>query len=427
MTDGGDRDGSGGAGASSDGARRGNRTFVHGFDAEASPEFRERDERSLGQLATGPEEPGGVGKRLAGLPARTVVSAVALLALAALFCYDAFVVHVYLVPAWEWDPTRSDWLFLASLWLLGTLASRLVPNRELAARYWHRLSEDTGATLALAALAAFFLVGVVGPPLVGSPSADPLLGGQPPVGLSVDTDGIASCAGQVTGDRCQGSLAHPLGTDGLGFDVLTLLVAGTRLALYVAVISAAIVVPLGAIVGATAGFYGGRIDAVLSRYVDVQQTIPAIVAYVVLVLVVEKSLFMLVLVFGLFSWGGVARVVRAETRQRRDEEYVRAAQALGGAPGYRLRRHVLPNVSHGIVTAFGQQVPLLLVTEAAIAYLQLNDVDQPSWGELIATGIQFGVTSQWWVATSGVVALAGTTLAFKLAADALRDALDPTG
>ncbi|WP_435064429.1 ABC transporter permease [Halobaculum sp. EA56] len=402
---------------------------------DGSPATEARDGEAVGRVGRGPRADGpgtdeadrAEGLRSA-LPARHTLAMAALgLALVAVFLYDVFVVHVYLVESWEWDPTRSDWLFLASLWLLATLATRVVPNRALAERYWSRIRDDGGAMAALAVLGAFFVVGLVGPLAVGSPQSRFLLGGQPPPLLSVDANAVANCAGTVSAGRCWGSLAYPLGTDTYGYGVATLLVAGTRLALYVAVITAAIVVPVGALVGATAGFYGGRVDRVLSRYIDVQQTIPAVVAYVVLVLVIEKSLFMLVLVFGLFSWGGVARVVRAETRQRRDAEYVRAAEGLGGTRRYRLRRHVLPNVSHGVVTAFGQQVPLLLVTEAAIAYLDLNAIDQPSWGALIANGVDSGVVAQWWVAGAGVAALAGTTLAFKLAADALRDALDPTG
>lgn len=407
---------------------------VTGFGTDETADVGSSEGRSVGGSAVrttlgddaSSERAGGTRRFSAPAP-HSVVLGVLALALVALFLTDVYLVHVYLVPSWEWDPTRSDWLFLASLWLLATLATRLVPNRALAARYWRRIRTDRGAVASLIGLGAFFVVGVVGPLEVGAPEARFLLGGQPPVLVSVDANSVADCAGTVSNGRCWGSLAFPLGTDTFGYSVTTLLVAGTRLAVYVAVITAAIVVPLGALVGATAGFYGGRVDAVLSRYIDVQQSIPAVVAYVVLVLVIEKSLFMLVVVFGLFSWGGVARVVRAETKQRRDAEYVRAAEGLGGSRVYRLRRHVLPNVSHGVVTAFGQQVPLLLVTEAAIAYLNLNDIDQPSWGTLIANGVASGVVTQWWVAAAGVVALAGTTLAFKLAADALRDALDPTG
>ncbi|WP_277555908.1 ABC transporter permease [Halobaculum limi] len=404
---------------------RSTRRIVNGFEYGADDRANDSAVGSVSTSGFGAEP--STSSRFGRPSLATLVMATLGLALVGLFSYDLLFVRVYLVETWEWDPTRSDWLFLASLWLLITLATRLVPNRALAARYWGRLRVHRDAVASLVALGVFFLVGVVGPLAIGEPQSRFLLGGQPPVFLSVDANSVADCAGAVRGDRCFGSLRFPLGTDTFGYSVLTLLVSGARLAVYVAVITAAIVVPVGAAVGAVAGFYGGRVDAVLNRYIDVQQTIPAVVAYVVLVLVIEKSLFMLVLVFGLFSWGGVARVVRAETKQRRSAEYVRAAEGLGGTRLYRLRRHVLPNVSHGVVTAFGQQVPLLLLTEAAIAYLGLNDIDQPSWGTLIANGVDSGVVDQWWVAGAGVVALAGTTLAFKLIADALRDALDPTG
>lgn len=362
---------------------------------------------------------GGRGRRLA--TPRRLLAAATLLALLALYAYD-YTTHGALVG--QWFTTRSDWLFLGSVWLLAVLASATVPNRALAARYWERLREHRAATVGLFGLLALFVVGLVGPLVTDPLQPNPYFGLQPPVFGSVPADSVTRCAGEVVGDRCHGSMRFPLGSTTLGFDVATAVVAGARLATYVTVVTAALIVPLGAAVGVVAGYFGGWVDTVLMRYVDIQQTVPAVVAYVVLVVVVGKSLFMLLVVFGLFSWGGVARVVRAETRQRREAGYVIAGRSVGGGDGYLIRRHVLPNVSHGVVTALGQQVPLLLVTEAAIAYLGLNDIDQTSWGDTIAQGLS-NVFGGWWVAGFPVLALALTVLAMKLFGDALRDVLDP--
>jgi peptide/nickel transport system permease protein len=204
-------------------------------------------------------------------------------------------------------------------------------------------------------------------------------------------------------------------------------VSRLRVAVYLIVVTTALVVPIGTLVGVVAGYYGGAVDSLLMRYVDVQSTVPAVVAYVVLIVVVGKSLFLLLLVFGLFSWGSVARVVRAATRQRRSAAYVLAGRSVGGSDRYLLRRHLLPNVSHAVVTALAGQVPLLLITEAAVAYLGLGSVDAVSWGSLVANGIETGVFSNWWVAGLPTAALAGTVLCLRLLGDALRDVLDPRG
>jgi len=361
---------------------------------------------------------------------QAVVLGLALVGLVGAYVYDVYLAGTYLVPAWEWDPTRSDWLFCFSSWLLVALGARVLRDRALASRYWDRLRGHRGAVAGLGFLVVFAAAGLVGPLFVDQPTSNVAVGLQPPAFQSVSTDSVIECLGTVVDDRCRGSMAHPLGMDSYGVDVLAAVVHGARLALYVAVVSAAIVVPAGTLVGAIAGFYGGTVDTVLMRYVDVQQTIPAVVAYVVLVLVIDKSLFMLLVVFGVFSWGGVARVVRSETRQRRTEEYVLAGRSAGGTRPYLLRRHLLPNVSHGVVTALAHQIPLLLVTEAAIAYLNLNAIDQPSWGEFIAHGIETTGTSvsilgRWWASVFPVLALAATVLAIKLLGDALRDVLDP--
>lgn len=342
----------------------------------------------------------------------------------ALFAYDLWVGGVYLVPAWEWDVTRSDWLFIVSTWLLVYLTGLALHDGATRERLWKRLRARPGALLGLAALAGLFLLGTVGAGLVTRPSLDYLHAYQPPAFATTSTDVVDQCVGAVKNGKCHGTLAHPLGTDGNGFDLLKSVIAGAHVAVYVAVVTTAIVIPLGSLVGAIAGFYGGAVDSVLMRYVDVQQTIPAVVVYILLILVLEKSLFMLLLVFGLLSWGGVARVVRSEVLQRRTEEYVVAARGLGGSSGYQLRRHILPNVSHAVVTSLSQQIPVLLVTEAALAYLSLSDMDLISWGSVVNAGLLMPFDA-WWVSVSGVVALSLTVIAFKVVGDAMRDVLDP--
>jgi len=351
-----------------------------------------------------------------------------LLGLLGLFIYDYTVVHVYLVPAWEWDVTRSDWLFGLSLWTLGYLA--VGPLTLTSSALPDDLRERPVMLCCLGWLGVFFLLGTVGNGLLPAPTIDFLHAHQPPVFASVSADRVTECLGPVVDGRCHGSWAAPLGTDGYGYDVTQSLVMGAHVSLYVAVITAAFIVPIGVTVGAVSGFYGGVLDTVLMRYVDVQQTIPAVVVYILLILVLEKSVFAIVVVFGLFSWGGIARVVRGEVLQRRNAEYVVAARNAGGTEQYALRRHVLPNISHSIVTVLTNQIPVLLVTEAAIAYLNLGDPDLLSWGTLVARGLpsaEAGLAAQWWVSGTGVLALSTTVVSIKLLGDGVRDLLDPGG
>lgn len=359
----------------------------------------------------------------------TLVFYAGLLALTGLFVYDFLFVRVYLVEEWEWSVTRSDWLFGYSVWLLAyVVGSPLVRNPQLASRYWRRIRARPQALAGIGFLALFFVAGTVGAALVGQPRIDFLQAYQPPVFGSVDATVVDDCVGRVANGRCHGSLRHPLGTDGSGFDVVGLIILGSHTALYVAVISAALIVPIGSILGTIAGYYGNAVDTVIVGYIDIQQTVPAVVVYIVLILIIEKSLFMLVVIFGLFSWGGIARVVRSEVLQRRSAEYVVAAESLGGTRSYVIRRHLIPNVSHGIVMAVAQTIPLLLITEAAIAYLDLGDADMISWGTVVANGIggsRAAFMNQWWVSTAGALSLAVTVLMFKLVGDALRDVLDP--
>ena len=208
--------------------------------------------------------------------------------------------------------------------------------------------------------------------------------------------------------------------------MLTVVVAGMGVSLQVALISSMIIVPIATAVGTIAGYTGGLIDELLMRYVDIQQVVPAFLVYLILIFVLERSLFLIVLVFGLLSWGGVARLVRSETLQRREEGYVLAAENAGVGRLGILRRHLLPNVSSTIITATTHLIPLLILAEAAIAFLNLGPATLPSWGATIARGFESDYFLRtWWVWTIPLLFLTTTIVAFSVLGDALRDALDP--
>lgn len=368
--------------------------------------------------------------RLLALDRWTVLTALAVLGLVGVYVYDVAFVGHYLVAQWRWSPTRTDWLFggsLLVLWVIAGLPSVRHPDRTRDR--WQRLRSRPGALAALAVIVVVFVLGTVGPAVFEPPTIHFLRAFQPPAFTSIDATPLASCVGPETGGRCYGTLQFPLGTNGYGNGVLYLVVVGARVTTYVAVVTAALVVPLGAVVGALAGYYGGVVDAVLMGYVDVQQTIPAVVLYILAILVLGQGLFLLLLVFGLFSWGGIARIVRSEVLHVRNEEYVLSGRALGGPDWYLLRRHVVPNVSHSIVPSLAHQIAILLLTQAALAFLDLGDIDQVSWGRSIAAGLggDLPMLTQWWVALFPALALALTVVAVKVFGDHLRDVLDPRG
>lgn len=361
---------------------------------------------------------------------RTVVFLACLVSLVGLYAYDFLLAgDDATLPGWKFS--RLDWLFVLAMLLVAFyVVWPLARDREQTRLYWRRFRQDRVAVAALAYLGLFAFLSVLGPVVIGGPDLDLTHKFQPPVFLTVDASVPSQCLGTVSDGLCHGTWQYPLGTDAKGEGLFKLVIEGMRIGLKVGLTTAVIAIPIAVAVGTVAGFSGGRLDDVLMRYVEVQQTIPALVIYMILIFVWGRSLFALVLVFGLFNWGGVARLVRGEVVQRRDEEYVRAALATGASPWTVVRRHVLPNVSNTVVTASTRMVATLILVQAALSYLDLNRVSLRSFGETIAVGLSDYWTTplnKWWVSTVAVVFLAITVLSFNVVGDALRDAVDPRG
>jgi peptide/nickel transport system permease protein len=370
--------------------------------------------------------------------AATIAVLGSLAALGALYAYDLVVlaandplVDVWPWPLEPWDPTRLDWLLAVSLVVFGYLVvAPLLARPDRSRRYWKRLREDTVATLAAGYVAAVFVVGLLGP-VVGHPTLDVAASYQPPAFTSADAAITANCLGPVVEGMCHGTLRYPFGTTFGGKGILAYTVAGTRVALAVALVAAMFIVPLATAVGTVSAYVGGQVDDVLMRVVDVVQTVPPLFAYIVVRFVLGGGgdLVLLVAVFGLFSWGNVARVVRGEALAQREQLFVTAAESAGAGPLYVVRTHIVPNVSSTVLTATTLQIPTLVLTEAALSYLQLGAPHTASWGTIIAAGArgsQFGQMLQtWWISVIPVVALTLTVVALSIFGDALRDVLDP--
>ncbi|PSQ16959.1 ABC transporter permease [Halobacteriales archaeon QS_8_69_26] len=344
------------------------------------------------------------------------------------FAYDYTTLGPRETIVFGWDLALHEWLFVLSLAVfVFYVLVPLVTNRRLTLTYWRRLRDRPLGLVSFLYLVVFFLVGMVGPEVLGAPSVatfNPPY--QPPVGFDASNVFVTTCAGEVSGGKCHGSMEYPLGTDGNGRDMIVLLVNGMRVALEVAFVSAMLLVPLATAVGTVAAEYGGWVDDVLMRGVDLLQVIPAFFVYIVVQYVYEPHLSLLLVVFGFLSWGSIARLVKSEAEGTRQAEYVRAAECAGAGRLWVIRRHVVPNVINTVISAVTLLVPTLIIIEAALSYLALGDPEANSLGYVISAGLNTTeFPTYWWISTVPAVLLIVTVVALNLFGDALGDVLDP--
>jgi peptide/nickel transport system permease protein len=323
-----------------------------------------------------------------------------------------------------------NWLWSMTLFVLvyyGIVP--LVQNRRMTLYYWKEFRKNKAAVISGLFLIVVFVVGIVGRRVLPRPTQDSAIASQPPAWMEVPgfVTGV-DCVGGFTGSGanqvCQGSWQHPLGTTNSGEDILVSSIYGMEVSMQVGLISTLMSIAIAAAVGMTAAYKGGLVDEIMMRYVDIQITFPSFFLFLLLAYTFQGSLFLLILIFGLFGWGSSARIIRAEALQRVEEPYIQAAKSAGASTLWTLRRHVLPNVSNTIITAATLTIPGIILAEAAFAFIGLGDPTVYSWGQLIADG-RNNLRRAWWISTFPGVFLFMTILAFNFLGDALRDALDP--
>ena len=197
---------------------------------------------------------------------------------------------------------------------------------------------------------------------------------------------------------------HPLGTDQLGRDLLARLGLGTLISLGIVLSSAAISVVLGTVLGMIAGYFGGWVDVVIMRLVDIQLAIPFILLILLFVAILGPSITNLVAILGLTGWAVFARVARGQTLAVRELEYVEAARAIGQRDGTIILRHVLPNIVGPLTVLLTLDLPRLIILEASVGFLGLGV--QPPWptlGNLIGEGRAFILVADWLVLYPGLM------------------------
>lgn len=222
-----------------------------------------------------------------------------------------------------------------------------------------------------------------------------------------------------------GDPAHVFGTDSLGRDILSRLIHGARPAMIVAVAGAMLAALVGTILGLWAGFYGGLVDTVISRVVDVWMSFPAVLLAIVLVAVIGTGLTSVVAAIAIIDWTRFCRIVRAETQLQAGLDYVTSARMIGQSRAATLWREVLPNVVPLLVTLFTLEMGVAVVVEAILSFVGLSvSSDAPTWGGLVQEGRLY-VNQTPWLLGLPVAVIAVTVLACNALGDGLREALDP--
>jgi peptide/nickel transport system permease protein len=269
---------------------------------------------------------------------------------------------------------------------------------------WQRLKRNKLAVAGIVVLLFFYGVAILAPVIAPYPYAEltPGMRDKPP------------------------SLEHWMGTDRQGRDVFSRLIKGGQVSLAAGFVAVLIVMAIGITLGAMAGFFGGWVDHLVMRSTDVLLAIPLILLLITAASLFSPSLKTTIIVIGVSSWPGTARLVRGQFLALKGQEFVTAARAMGATPGRIMMRHLFPNSLAIIIVQATIWLSYAIILEASLSYLGLGvQIPTPSWGNMLQDGQRELLFGAWWLTLFPGLAIFLTVLAFNLMGDGLRDALDP--
>lgn len=235
-----------------------------------------------------------------------------------------------------------------------------------------------------------------------------------------------SATGQDLGNRLMPpSAAHWMGTDELGRDIFSRVIWGSQITLTIVLLVALISAPLGLVIGAVAGYFGGWIDRVLMGFTDIFLSLPKLILALAFVAALGPGINNAIIAIAITAWPAYARIARAETLTIRNAEYIQAVQLAGGGPIRLIVRHILPLCTSSMIVRVTLDMAGVILTAAGLGFLGLGaQPPLPEWGAMISRGRTF-ILDQWWVATMPGFAIIIVSLGFCFLGDGLRDVLDP--